>query len=210
MMKRKGLIILILLTVTLNVGAQSIQKRLTLTPRVGVNTSNVSGMDWYSGEGEDVKVEASIDTKRKWSITVGCDIEYLLTRRLGLSGGLYYADEGYKYEGERVHLHQFVMPMMANFYILPRLAVKGGISVDGMINARSKCAGMSRNILNYTKTVGLSIPVGLSMDIKQLTIDVRYMFGITDWCDNRQLNKAGTNWHTNSLWMTLGYRIGIH
>ena len=84
MMKRKGLIILILLTVTLNVGAQSIQKRLTLTPRVGVNTSNVSGMDWYSGEGEDVKVEASIDTKRKWSITVGCDIEYLLTRRLGL------------------------------------------------------------------------------------------------------------------------------
>ena len=109
MMKRKGLIILILLTVTLNVGAQSIQKRLTLTPRVGVNTSNVSGMDWYSGEGEDVKVEASIDTKRKWSITVGCDIEYLLTRRLGLSGGLYYADEGYKYEGERVHLHQFVL-----------------------------------------------------------------------------------------------------
>ena len=207
--------------------AQSRQERWTLTPRVGLNSSSVTGLKWYSNDGGNVTVVSSMKVKRKLGVTVGADVEYRAGRRLGVSFGWFYSDEGYLYDGKgedgnvyvggaaldgniSVHLHHFNFPLMLNVYVLPGLAVKAGVQVDGLISGRQKYKGESSNVvLNSINSVGLCVPVGLSYDFGAFSADCRYVFGVSNLCDAHLYNELGASWHTNSLWVTLGYRINL-
>ena len=226
-LKRILTIMMAVTVVAIGATAQSRQGKWTVTPRVGVNSSDVTGLKWYETTDDGKNVErGNMKTKRKWGLTAGADVECLVNRRIGLSAGVFYSNQGYAYDGNGesgeiyygdqkmdgtmyVHLHMFNMPLMVNVYLLPGLALKTGLQVDGLISARQKYHGESEDILNSLKTVGLSIPVGLSLDVSRLSLDVRYSFGLTDYCDVRAMNNLGANWKTNVLCLTLGYRIAI-
>lgn len=186
--------------------AQSRQSTWSITPRVGVNTSDVTGLRLYETTGNTVTETGSMDTRRKWGLTAGFDVEGLIHQRFGVAVGVYYSDEGY----DHVHLHQISVPVMGCFYVLPGLALKGGVQLNGLTNAQHHDLGRNSNILNSTKTFSVSIPLGASFDFKNVSLDVRYLMGITNFCDVRKLNNADANWKTNSLWLTLGYRFNLY
>lgn len=216
-MMKRTLLVLVCLFSLLNVHAQSRQHTWTITPRVGVNSSDVRGQRWYLYEDDEETITKDTPTRdmatgRKWDFTVGFDVEGLITRRFGLSAGVFFSDEGYRNKDEgggTVHLRMISVPILANYYVLPGLAVKGGVQMSGLIDGQIHYGETSQSILNSTKTFSVGIPVGASFDYRNVSLDMRYVIGITDLCDVRKINRVGDHWYTNSIWITLGYRINL-
>ena len=217
MCKMRLMVIAVLLSVSTVVFGQSRQSTWCITPRVGLNSSDVRGLKWYLYEGEEKTITRDTPTRdqatsRKWGFTAGFDVEGLISRRFGLSAGAYFSDEGYRSNengASSVHLRFISVPVLANYYLLPGFAVKAGVHLSGMIDGQIHYGDHTQGVLNDVKTFGVSIPVGASYDYRNISLDVRYMVGITDFCDDRQINSVGHRWHTNSAWITLGYRFNL-
>lgn len=199
MEKTRLLLVCLLLLCVSTIQAQSKQSQWCVTPRVGMNSSDVRGM-------------RGVDTSRKWGVTAGFDVEGMVTKRFGVSAGAFFSDEGFRGKGnnvESVHLRFISVPVLANCYVLPGLAVKGGVQMSGLIDGQRHFGGNTEGVLNKTKTFGVSIPVGLSYDFRNLSLDVRYLFGVTDFCDSPSKSDVGAHWHTNSIWLTAGWRFNL-
>ena len=103
----------------------------TLTPRAGINTSNMSVEDLWTD------MDRAVSAKRKWGFVGGLDAEYQAWQQVGISVGAYYSNEGYTYGtvdnlGKVTQtLHFINIPVLVNFYIepniLPGLALKAGV-----------------------------------------------------------------------------------
>lgn len=206
--------------------AQSVQRRWSITPRIGVNNSNVMGFHWYTTIGNVTKAADLVETTSKWGLTFGADVECMVNRRLGFSLGWYYSNEGYlikqnasgsiyisgkKLEDDKkikTSLHTFSFPFLVNFYVLPNLALKTGLQVDGLVSARQNYENQSSELpLNSLHTIGLGLPVALSFEFKNFAADVRYIWVFTNYCDVNITNRSKEVWNSRSLWMTLGYRF---
>ena len=215
-MKRLTLMMVLMLAAVYASG-QSRQSTWSITPRVGLNSSDVRGLRWYLYDGVEKKITKDTPTRdqstdRKWGLTAGFDVEGLVSRRFGISAGAYFSDEGYKSDESgagSVHLRHISVPVLANYYVLPGLAVKTGVHLSALIDGQIHYDGGTQGVLNDTKTFSVSIPVGASYDYRNVSLDVRYMVGITDFCDNKAINSVGHHWYTNSVWITLGYRFDL-
>ena len=58
--------------------AQSVQRRWSITPRIGVNNSNVMGFHWYTTIGNVTKAADLVETTSKWGLTFGADVECMV------------------------------------------------------------------------------------------------------------------------------------
>lgn len=102
------------------------------------------------------------------------------------------------------------IPILANLYLLPGLAVKAGVQPGFLLSAKSK--GKERLLGDWEEfdvsgTDGLkkfdfSIPLGLSYEISDFVIDARYNLGLTNINDN-DLGKA----KNGVIMLTVGYKI---
>ena len=180
----------------------------SVTPHVGFNSSNMSGMDlWYANfYGDDMKVAKS---KRKIGFVAGAEVDYHYIRRLSTAVGVWYSHEGCKYDIEddpafRLNLLNFTA--VENFYLVKGLAVKTGLQLGVVLSASEKVAGASEDVSNAFKKVNFSIPVGLSYEYCGVVLDARYNIGLTDLCNIANLDP---NWSTNAFWLSLGYRFGL-
>lgn len=101
-------------------------------------------------------------------------------------------------------------PLLANVYVVKGLALKTGIQFYGMVSVRQKYKGASIELVqNSLKTFGVALPVGISYEYKNVTADVRYVWLFTNMCDMNLPDGIHEVWNTNSLWITLGYRINL-
>ena len=203
MMKRTLFAMLLGMAAPLAALAQSQETgRWSVTPRVGINSSNMSGQDVY------VDFNGLVKPKRKIGFVVGAEVEYRYMKPLSTAVGVWYSGEGFRYteiDGDaHTNLDFLNFSAVENFYVADGLAIKAGLQLGYLLNVKSVVDGRSEDIGNSFKKLNLSIPVGLSYEYCSVVLDLRYNIGLTNLCDIELLDET---WRTNSLWLTAGYRF---
>ena len=171
--------------------AQHAVGSFSLKPQVGVSGANLTGLEG------DLKV----------GFVAGAEFEYQATDIFSLSLGALYSMQGAKFGGGKIdfgslgsmsvksaklNLNYINVPILANVYVVPGLAVKLGLQPGFCVDKDD----------NNAKTVDLSIPVGLSYEISNFVIDGRYNFGVT-----KVLKSVDAK---NSVFqVTLGYKLDL-
>lgn len=146
-------------------------------------------------------------TKMKVGFTAGAELEYQVSDIFSLSGGVMYAQQGVKFDtgadfkigntkielkDAKSNLAYINVPVMANVYVVPGLAVKLGVQPAFAIDKDGTKA----------KGFDLAIPVGLSYEFANVVIDGRYNWGVTKVFDNFDAK--------NSVFqVTLGYKFDL-
>lgn len=219
-----------LLTITaaalmgISASAQSEAGSFTLQPNVGV-TYNTPTSD--NGKGADPAV----------GLTAGVEGMYMVNNKFGVALGLNYT--GYNYsrnilndmrsnldylglghlkstfpEGKDVICsnYYFNIPVTANYYVAPGLALKAGIAMN--ILSTAKIDGDDEFKLDWGplaqtepvkakdsyKSTFFSLPVGASYEINNFVFDLRYNFGL----GNVRKTVDGS---FNALSFTVGYKF---
>ena len=97
------------------------------------------------------------------------------------------------------------VPILANVYVAPGLAVKLGIQPGFKLSAKAKAevSGASAETdLDDIKGFDLAIPVGVSYQYQNIVLDARYNWGVTKIMDDVDSK--------NSVFqITLGYKFAL-
>ena len=213
---KKLLLLVALMTVTVSAQAQHEQGDVTIQPRVGFTISNITDGD-----------------KSKLNLAYGVDFERFFTDQFSLSLGLMFTNQGCKYDiiyyeptnlggsssngsssnTTKLNIYYGSLPIMANFYVLPGLAIKAGVQPAFRVKAKVESGDTKLDLDNMIdmlfagegnklNTFDLSIPVGLSYEIIGITADVRYNFGLTKLVSN-----TDKGIYNRVFTVTLGYKF---
>ena len=125
------------------------------------------------------------------------------------------------------------LPLMANVYLFKGLALKTGLQVGFNVHDKLSYSAYYAELLDFrkqdtfiidlsgfgnssfistegtvsdvSKTVDLGIPVGISYEYKNITLDARYYFGLTNINDVEDSEVT----HNRVLSITLGYKFKL-
>ena len=205
---KKILTLVALMAVTLSAQAQHEEGDVTIQPRVGITISNITDGD-----------------KSKINLAYGVDFERFFTDQFSASLGVMFTNQGCKYDiysadgagnvsdEMKLDIYYGTLPIMANYYVLPGLALKAGIQPAFRVKAKIKYKGEKVDFDNYIDTMfpgegnklntfDLSIPVGFSYEFKGITFDARYNIGLTKLVSN-----TDESIYNKVFIMTLGYKF---
>ena len=176
--------------------AQNAVGQITIQPKVGLNIANVTDAD---------------DADARIGLAAGAEFEYGVTDMIGVSAGLVYSMQGYKYsEGNvdtTVKLDYLNVPILANVYVAPGLAVKLGVQPGFKLSSKTKIEGSGVSIEGDSDDDGvkgfdLAIPVGVSYQYQNIVLDARYNWGVTKVYD-------GGDSKNSVFQITLGYKFSL-
>lgn len=213
---KKLLLLVALMAVTVSAQAQHEQGDITIQPRVGFTISNITDGD-----------------KSKMNLAYCVDFERFFTDQFSLSLGLMFTNQGCKYDiiyyeptnlggsssngsssnTTKLNIYYGSLPIMANFYVLPGLALKAGVQPAFRVKAKIENGDTKLDLDNMIdmlfagegnklNTFDLSIPVGLSYEIIGITADVRYNFGLT-----KLISNTDKGIYNRVFTVTLGYKF---
>ena len=176
--------------------AQNAVGQITIQPKVGLNIANVTDAD---------------DADARIGLAAGAEFEYGVTDMIGVSAGLVYSMQGYKTTVEGVDatmkLDYLNVPILANVYVAPGLAVKLGVQPGFKLSSKVKMEGSGISIEGESDDDGvkgfdLAIPVGVSYQYQNIVLDARYNWGVTKVFDDVDSK--------NSVFqITLGYKFSL-
>ena len=180
--------------------AQHREGEFSIQPRVGVTFSTLTDND---------------DAKMKINLTYGAEYEQYITDQFSLAGGVLFTNQGFKYDDGDGTLNNYyvAVPITANYYVVPGLAVKAGLQPAYRVKTNMKIDGQTYDLDKVVdflfgdsdvkmNNLDLSIPVGLSYEYNNFTLDARYNFGLIklfSGVDNSVFNRVIT--------VTLGYKL---
>ncbi len=212
---KKLLLLVALMAVTVSAQAQHEQGDVTIQPRVGFTISNITDGD-----------------KSKTNLAYGVDFERFFTDQFSLSLGLMFTNQGCKIDMEKyniimdndknpnstsntakLNIYYGSLPIMANYYVLPGLALKAGVQPAFRVKAKIERGDTKLDFDNMIdmlfagegnklNTFDLSIPVGLSYEFIGITADVRYNFGVT-----KMISNTDKGIYNKVFMVTLGYKF---
>lgn len=208
-MKRTLLAVAIATLCVVSAHAQSAVGSLSVKPMVGGTLTSVVGKDVTGA-------------KMKIGLVAGAEMTYQVSPKFAVSGGGLYTMQGYGVDQQydpKMKLDYLNIPIMASYYVAPGLAIKAGVQPGILLSAKETASdnGVSADIdvKDLHNTVDVSIPIGISYEIKQFVIDARYCFGVTKIEKTSgtymgQTIQNPNNSVRNSVFMlTLGYNIPI-
>ena len=196
---KKIMMMLFMATVALTASAQNTLRdkgSFTLQPKAGVGIGTIAG-NWTTIGGEK--------DKARIGFVAGLEGEYYAADWFGLAVGLNYAQQGFKFEAEdykeTTKLDYLNVPIVGNFYVAKGLALKTGFQFGFLMNAKLD----SQDIKDLCNKVNFAIPVGVSYEIENVVLDLRYNIGLnkTNKADNG--NKA----RSDLIQITLGYKFNL-
>ncbi len=195
---KKIMMMMLMATVALTASAQNTLRdngTFTLQPKVGIGIGMLSG-EW--------KTLSGVDNKSRIGLVVGLEGEYYAMEWLGIAAGINYAQQGYKMKGngmeETYKLDYLNIPLTADFYVAKGLALKTGLQFGFLMNAKVD----SEDVKDACKKFNLSIPIGISYEISDFVLDLRYNLGLT------KTNKDdGNKLRSDLLQITLGYKFAL-
>ena len=205
---KKLLTLMALIAIALSAQAQHEEGDVTIQPKVGITISNITDGD-----------------KSKVNLAYGVEFERFFTDQFSASLGVVFTDQGCKYDiysadgagnvsdEMKLDIYYGTLPIMANYYVLPGLALKAGIQPAFRVKAKIKYKGEKVDFDNYIDTMfpgegnklntfDLSIPVGFSYEFKGITFDARYNIGLTKLVSN-----TDESIYNKVFIMTLGYKF---
>lgn len=195
--------ILALLTSVVTV-AQRREGTFTVQPKVGLNVSTLSDAQKTIGDA-----------------CFGLEGEYMITNIFSLSAGVMVSNQGGKYDKDGLRytadLDYANIPIMANVYVLPGLALKAGVQPGFRLKAKMKTDDGTYDIDEFYKLVGmltpgeepkinkfdLAIPVGLSYEYENVVLDARYNWGLL------KVENIGNAYYNRVFEVTLGYKFEL-
>ena len=187
----------------ISASAQSEAGSFTLKPNVGVTYSTVTGdgSDHTKGAvGLTAGVEGMYMVNNKFGVTLGLNYTgYNYRQNVAVNAQYFYVSEDGSYGSygqptEAKYLtgsnYYFNIPVTANYYVAPGLALKAGIAMN--ILSTAKFDGKSEASVidaggwkykglkpkEYFKSTFFSLPVGASYEINNFVFDLRYNFGL--------------------------------
>ncbi len=185
----------VMLMVSVATFAQNEVGKFTLMPKVGVSLA-----DLQKADNSDMRV----------GVVAGAELEYGVTDMFGLSVGALYSMQGAKGKEDGVtatlKADYINVPILANVYVAPGLAVKLGIQPGFNVNSQVKVSegGLSVETDVDAKTVDFSIPVGVSYQFNNVVVDARYNWGLTKIYDYENVDCK------NSVFqITVGYKFAL-
>lgn len=205
---KKLLTLMVLIAITLSVQAQHEEGDIIIQPKIGITISNMTDGD-----------------KSKINLTYGVEFERFFTDQFSASLGIMFTNQGCKWniysldgadnvsDDMKLDIYYGTLPIMANYYVLPGLALKAGIQPAFRVKARIEFNGEKMDFDNAIdaifdgndnkmRTFDLSIPVGLSYEFKRVTFDARYNFGVT-----KLISNTDESIYNKVFIMTLGYKF---
>lgn len=175
----------------------------TLQPKVGLALGSFSGT-YTSG--------SSTDTKMRAGFLAGVEGEYYVNNWFSAAFGFTYAQQGWKISDSEgtstTKLDYMNIPLVANFYVAKGLALKTGLQIGFLMNAKQG----SVDIKDGCKKVNFSIPIGISYEYADFVLDARYNIAVT------KVNKGGDDWgiffldashRSDLIQITLGYKFEL-
>ena len=219
---KKIMMIAAMMVATLGAVAQNEVGQFTLQPKVGMNISKITGSNLNS----------------KVGLVAGFEAEYGVAKNFGVSVAALYSMQGAKRDlnlnvsGNSVdvkfNLDYINIPVLAQYYIVPGLAVKAGIqfgfNVRNKVKVGTTVAGYNLKddcsmdeFLDWARALGqpipsdakfqkfdLSIPVGLSYEYEDFVLDARYNIGTS------KLVKSDPDSSKNGVFqLTIGYKFEL-
>lgn len=169
---------------------------ITIQPNVGITVASATS---EAGEGSKCAV----------GLTAGVEGMYMFTDKFGASLGVSLT--GYNVSGKegpekgKISSNYYIcVPVMADYYVAPGLALKAGVSVNFL--STSKFDGENKvdgeKYRNRFKRGFISIPVGASYEINDFVFDARYNIGVRKILRNPDIK--GTY---NAFSFTVGYKF---
>jgi len=152
------------------------------------------------------------DTKILVGMAGGIEAEYVVANKFSVALGALYSKQGCAFDTDIDYAHYSMdylnIPIVANYYIIPGLAIKAGIQPSFLMGAKYKIKedgySDSRDIKDNCKTFDLAIPLGASYEYKNFVFDARYNLSVL------KVNKGGDDKIRNSvIQFTLGYKLPI-
>lgn len=198
---KKMMMIAAMMLMSIGAFAQNEVGQVTLQPKVGMNIANLTG----SGN------------KAKVGLVAGVEAEYGVAENFGITAGVLYSMEGSKsekYNGKSVKFNTdyINVPIMAQYYVIPGLAVKAGAQFGFNVRKKFSYDGNSIDANEFfndldldtkVQTFNFSIPVGVSYEYQSFVLDARYNIGMTKTLKNVDKNK------TSLFSITLGYKFAL-
>ncbi len=190
-----------LMMLSLSTFAQHAPGTVSIQPKVGLNIANLTSLD---------------DADPRLGLAVGAELEYQVTDMVSIAAGALYSMQGCKSEGSlwgftgksTTKLDYLNVPIVANVYVVPGLAVKLGLQPGFNLSAKSKLEG---SIAGYSgeserdidvESFDLSLPIGLSYEFQNFVIDGRYNFGLTKTFKDADPKQS-------VFQITLGYKFAL-
>lgn len=194
---KKIMLMAAFMVAAIGANAQNAVGEITLKPMVGMTIANITKV---SG---DAKI----------GLAAGVEAEYGVSNNFSVTGGVVYSMQGTKYDYEydgykatvKDNFDYINIPILANYYIVPGLAIKAGI--QPAFNVRSKVktevAGKSVDVdADGVKSFDFSIPVGLSYELSDFVLDARYQWGLTKIAD-------GSDSKNSVFMISIGYKFAL-
>ena len=192
---KKLLILAIVALASLTASAQQEVGTWSVTPKVGFNVATIT----------------DTDDGMKFGVVTGADLTYQMAEKFALTAGAFYSMQGAKEKESGVtyttKLDYINVPILANYYVIPGLAIKAGLQPGFNVGHKLKKEGNSisseYDISNF-KNFDLSIPIGASYEFSDFVIDARYNFGLTKLWD-----VSGSSSKNSVIQVTVGYKIPL-
>lgn len=183
--------------VAINANAQ----QMFLKPMVGGTLATITG------DGTD-------NAKMKLGLAAGAEFGYHVMEPLAITAGALVSMQG---AGMKDHdgytdgsetLTYLNIPVMANYYVAPGLALKAGVQPGFLLSRKNKYTRNGHEHENTDKdglkSFDFSIPLGLSYEISNFVIDARYNLGLSNMLDVDHSDYSNKN---SVIMLTVGYKI---
>ncbi len=188
---KKFMILAVMMIATLTASAQQKVGTWSITPTGTFNLASIVG-------------DKTDDFSMKVGVGAGADAMYQLSDLVGLSGGLYYSLQGANGKGDyKVNIDELLIPLLANFYVYPNLALKIGLQPGFIVSAKEKSDKIEVDRTSDSQSVELSLPLGISYEYRNFVFGARYNLGLS------KINKGDGSQRNSVLMFTLGYKIPL-
>ena len=201
---KKLILTLIVVLMAVAAMAQRREGTFTVQPKVGLNVSTLTDAD-----------------KTIADACFGMEAEYMITDMFSLSAGVMVSNQGGKYDeaglSYTADLDYANIPIMANVYVLPGLALKAGVQPGFRMKAKMKTDDGSYDIDEFYALYSavspgeepkvykfdLAIPVGISYEYNNVVLDARYNWGLL------KVENLGPAYYNRVFEVTLGYKFDL-
>lgn len=181
---KKFIMVAVMAIATLAANAQKEVGTLTFAPKAGITVNQLNG------DGDKFAI----------GFVAGIEAQKQMTEKFALSAGVFYANKGFKAEGadKKMNMDYINIPVLANYYVAPGLAVKAGVQPGFLVSAKYD----GNDAKDAFEKFDFCIPVGLSYEISDFVIDARYDFGLT-----KTVKGAPESTQNRGFLFTVGYQF---
>ena len=224
---KKIMMIAAMMVATLSASAQNEVGQITLKPTVGLNIATMTkGTNTKVRPGFIAGVEGEYGVSEKFGLTAGVFYSQQGVKGKDVNVGEYFLDSdydiigGWEFDGDiTVKLDYINVPIMAQYYLIPGLAVKAGAQFGFNVLKKAYLKGTAYqgsvqggNVRSLDETRSLNgegiksfqfaVPVGLSYEYKSFVLDARYNIYAT-----KAFKDADSRHSVFSV--TLGYKFAL-